>query len=91
MVFYDFTDEVYNISDDSNQTDSLLLYKEMIIFLKQLPLIYQLVFNMHVIDGYTHAEIATMLKISEGTSKSNLSRAKQMLQKQLAIFFETNK
>ena len=63
----------------------------MIAYLKELPTIYQLVFNMHVIDGYTHNEIASMLHITEGNSRSNLSRAKQMLQKQLTTFFEINK
>jgi RNA polymerase sigma-70 factor (ECF subfamily) len=41
------------------------------------------VFNLYVLDGYTHDEIAKMLNISEGTSKSNLSKARENLKKML--------
>lgn len=46
---------------------------------QQLPVGYRTVFNLYAIEGYSHAEIADMLQISEGTSKSQLSRAKMML------------
>jgi RNA polymerase sigma factor (sigma-70 family) len=49
----------------------------------QLPVGYRTVFNMHVIEGFGHAEIASTLAISEGTSKSQLSKAKSLLQKML--------
>lgn len=42
--------------------------------IQELPNRYRMVFNLYVMDGYTHREIAEMLEISEGTSKSNLSR-----------------
>jgi RNA polymerase sigma-70 factor (ECF subfamily) len=42
---------------------------------------YRTVFNLYVIEDYSHKEIAEMLGISEGTSKSNLAKAKQNLQK----------
>lgn len=51
--------------------------------IQKLPNKYRLVFNLQVLDGYSHKEIATMLEISEGTSKSNLARAKQMLKKEI--------
>lgn len=86
IVFQNIEEAVYEISDESSNADSVLMYKEMIQYLKELPMNYQLVFNMHVIDGYTHAEIATILNMNEGTSKSNLYRAKQMLQKKLSVF-----
>ena len=44
---------------------------------------YRLVFNMYAIEGYSHKEIGEMLGISEGTSKSNLSRGRQFLQKKI--------
>jgi len=44
---------------------------------------YRLVFNMYALEGYSHKEIAETLDISEGTSKSNLSRARVILQKKL--------
>jgi RNA polymerase sigma-70 factor (ECF subfamily) len=51
--------------------------------IQQLPDRYRLVFNLYVLDNYSHKEIAELLKVSEGTSKSNLSRARQALRKQL--------
>jgi RNA polymerase sigma factor (sigma-70 family) len=45
---------------------------------------YRAVFNLHIIEGYPHQEIAEMLGISESTSKSQLSRARKLLQEQLA-------
>jgi RNA polymerase sigma-70 factor (ECF subfamily) len=48
-------------------------------FIQQLPNRYRLVFNLYVLDNYTHKEIAEMLLISVGTSKSNLSRARVLL------------
>jgi RNA polymerase sigma factor (sigma-70 family) len=47
--------------------------------IQELPDRYRLVFNLYVLDGYSHNEIADMLKINIGTSKSNLSRARQIL------------
>lgn len=49
----------------------------------QLPAGYRTVFNLHVIEGMNHGEIAGLLGISEGTSKSQLSKAKSLLQKML--------
>ncbi len=51
--------------------------------IQQLPNQYRLVFNLYVLDGFSHKEIAAMLGISEGTSKSNLSRARMTLKKRL--------
>jgi RNA polymerase sigma factor (sigma-70 family) len=53
--------------------------------IQTLPTGYKSVFNMYEIEGYSHKEIAEMLGISEGTSKSQLSRAKQMLKKELIL------
>jgi RNA polymerase sigma factor (sigma-70 family) len=51
--------------------------------IQQLPDQYRLVFSLYQLDGYSHKEISKMLSISEGTSKSNLHRAKVILKKQL--------
>ena len=48
-----------------------------------LPDGYKMVFNLYAIEGFKHHEIATMLKISEGTSKSQLSQARKLLQHQI--------
>jgi DNA-directed RNA polymerase specialized sigma24 family protein len=47
---------------------------------QQLPKGYKTVFNLFVVDGYGHAEIAKMLNISENTSKTQLFKARQILQ-----------
>jgi RNA polymerase sigma-70 factor (ECF subfamily) len=56
---------------------------EIIDRIQELPPSYRMVFNLHVIEGYTHDEIAAMLGISTGTSKSNLSVARNKLKKML--------
>ena len=52
---------------------------------QQLPDRYRLVFNLYALDSFYHIEIAEMLKISEGTSKSNLSRARVLLKQRVEI------
>jgi RNA polymerase sigma-70 factor (ECF subfamily) len=54
-------------------------------FIQKLPDRYRLVFNLYVLDNYSHQEIAKLLNISEGTSKSNLSRGRKILKQQLEI------
>jgi RNA polymerase sigma factor (sigma-70 family) len=71
---------VWETPDSSADADQLLLYKDLIILVKELPPAYRAVFNLYVIDGYTHSEIAGLLNIAIGTSKSNLSKARQLLQ-----------
>lgn len=56
---------------------------ELLTYIQRLPDKYRLVFNLYVLDDFSHKEIATMLEISEGTSKSNLSRARVLLKKML--------
>jgi RNA polymerase sigma-70 factor (ECF subfamily) len=48
--------------------------------IESLPLGYKTIFNLYAIEGYSHQEIAKMLGIQEGTSKSQLSRARGLLQ-----------
>ena len=69
--------------DSEQLADEQLIYKDLIFQLKKMPPSYRAVFNMHVIDGYSHSEIATHLGISIGTSKSSLAKAKAFLQKYL--------
>lgn len=58
-------------------------YEDLIRLVQELSPAYRTVFNLYVIDGYTHEEIAGMLSISVGTSKSNLSKARVNLQARL--------
>jgi RNA polymerase sigma-70 factor (ECF subfamily) len=56
---------------------------DLLTLIGELPTGYRIVFNLYAIDGYSHKEIAEQLGINENTSKSQLSRARTMLQKQL--------
>ena len=85
-----YPDQVLNISDKEQDADQQLLYKQLILLIKDLPPMYRTVFNMYVIDGFNHLEIADMLKIPVGTSKSNLSRAKAILQANIKKMEEQN-
>ena len=68
-----------------------LAEKDIIQLVQQLSPGYRTVFNMYVIEGYTHRQIAEILEISEGTSKSQLSRAKMILQGLVKTFVEKRK
>ena len=73
-------ENVWEDTSKHDDADQQLLYNQIIILIKELPPQYRIVFNMYVIDGFNHLEIANILKIPVGTSKSNLSRARAMLQ-----------
>ncbi len=60
-----------------------LSVKDLLDLINTLPDGYRLVFNLYVIEGYQHDEIATMLGIQPGTSRSQLVKARNMLQKQI--------
>jgi RNA polymerase sigma-70 factor (ECF subfamily) len=53
--------------------------RELADLIRQLPTGYQTIFNLHVVEGYTHVEIGQMLGINEGTSRSQYSRARALL------------
>ena len=74
------SDAVWNESSECDDADQLLLYKDLMEQVGKLPPMYRTVFNMHVIDGLNHNEIAALLGIAVGTSKSNLWKARQILQ-----------
>ncbi len=68
---------------DQNGADNQLAEGELLAMLHSLPAGYRAVFNLYAIEGYSHKEIADMLNITEGTSKSQLSKARAMLQRKL--------
>lgn len=57
--------------------------QEILAIVQQLPPAYRTVFNLYVVEGYPHKDIGEMLGISEGTSKSNLAKARTKLQKMI--------
>ena len=74
------SDEAENIADYA-YADQNLNAEELLALISELPSGYRTVFNLYAIEGYAHMEIAEMLGISESTSKSQLHRARAMLQK----------
>lgn len=66
-------------TEDNGSVSIDIIFKSI----QELPEKYRLVFSLYQLDDYSHKEIAHMLTISEGTSKSNLHRAKQILQKKI--------
>ncbi|HBK72466.1 MAG TPA: RNA polymerase subunit sigma-70 [Flavobacteriaceae bacterium] len=80
LISEEIPDEVDVEIDDENISLDFLLD-----LIQGLPTRYRLVFNLYVLDGYPHKEIASMLSISEGTSKSNLSRAKVILRNKIDL------
>ena len=82
-------DQAKNESEGENIISGIS-YQEIISMLQKLPPSYRTVFNLHVLEGYKHEEIANMLHITVGTSKSNLFKAKESLKKIMNDFFEAD-
>lgn len=73
--------------DDKIEIDDEDISLEYLLkIIQELPNQYRLVFNLYVLDGYSHQEIAEMLTINLGTSKSNLARAKMILREKIELF-----
>jgi RNA polymerase sigma factor (sigma-70 family) len=79
----DIEESHYEMSDNNESAIDMMTYKEIMAILQKLSPVYRTVFNLYVIDGYKHEEIAEQLNISVGTSKSNLSKARANIQKML--------
>lgn len=83
-TFLNIVDE--NFADNEVEVeleDDEISFDYLLRIIQELPDRYRLVFNLFAIDGYSHQEISEMLKISIGTSKSNLSRARLILKEKL--------
>ncbi len=78
IVHEDIEDDVVTEIDDDEITLDYLLS-----IIQELPDRYRLTFCLYVLDGHSHKEIAQMLEINEGTSKSNLARARTILKKKI--------
>ena len=73
--------EDFDAIDNAFDIENEMHGNELLEIINQIPEGYKVIFNMNVIEGYTHKEIAKELNISEGTSKSQLSKAKSLLRK----------
>ena len=82
---YRYYNDQFAQNEDAVDTISA---KELNSFVQKLPDGYRVVFNLYVMEGYKHREIAEMLSISENTSKSQLLKAKKMLRSQLEKVLE---
>lgn len=86
--------KVFDIKDESQIEDTVdddivdegLPLDYLLQIIQELPDQYRLVFSMYVMDGYSHKEIGEMLGISNGTSKSNLARARGILKTKIETF-----
>ncbi|GAB3223156.1 RNA polymerase sigma factor [Hymenobacter seoulensis] len=78
-------DLTYDTPATPAEAESQLNADDMLALLAELPAGYRTVFNLYALEGYTHPEIGELLGISEGTSKSQLSKARAMLQRRLAV------
>ena len=84
VSMYNVTEAQENTIEDKEwKVLDNLAEKDILNLVNQLSPGYKAVFNMHVIEGYSHKEIADMLGINEGTSKSQLARAKIVLKKMI--------
>jgi RNA polymerase sigma factor (sigma-70 family) len=73
----------FGLLDSSETSLDMMSYKEIIELVQRLSPTYRMVFNLYVIDGYKHEDIAKQLNISVGTSKSNLAKARANIQKMI--------
>jgi len=76
-------EDIENSNDYSNAMETELEVNDIQQLIDELPEGYKMVFMMYAIEGYKHHEIANMMNISEGTSKSQLFKARQLLQQKI--------
>lgn len=82
VAYLDHLDEMTSSEVSIIET---LSAQELIGLLQKLPTGYRIVFNMYAIEGYSHKEIAEYLGIAEGTSKSQLAKARKVLREKLEL------
>jgi RNA polymerase sigma factor (sigma-70 family) len=80
---FDVLDVEDSSFENAPEAFSKIALNDLLTFIQQMPRGYQTVFNLFAIEGYSHKEIGEMLNISEGTSRSQLARARQILQEKL--------
>jgi len=81
---------VYDSKNYSNDIIEKITADELIELIQELPPRYRMVFNLFVMEGMNHKEISEEMKITEGTSKSNLARARDILKRKvIELYGET--
>ena len=79
--------EAWGVTSESASQIQTIGYKELMKLIADLPAGYRTVFNMYVIEGYTHKEIGDALGISDVTSRSQLQRARTILQEKITELY----
>jgi len=83
VLFLDVFDT--NIAEEEELELAPIEQEKLLEYIQELPDQYRLVFNLYVFEKMKHREIAALLEISEGTSKSNFNRAKSILKKKILM------
>ncbi len=81
-IWTDISEAEYEIGYQDNSFDQLNV-NQLLKLIEQLPVGYRMVFNLYAIEGFSHKEIAETLQIDEGTSRSQLAKARKALQSML--------
>lgn len=81
-IFDLISENMPDVADVEIETDDVS-FDFLMKIIQELPDRYRMVFNLYVTDGYSHKEIAEMLSITDGTSKSNLARARIILKEKI--------
>jgi RNA polymerase sigma-70 factor (ECF subfamily) len=87
-VSFDASFDELHRTDVEEENFVSLSAEQMLNAVADLPPSYRTVFNLFVLDGFSHKEVAAELSISEGTSKSNLSKAREILKRTLSKLIE---
>ena len=87
-VMYTVEDiSIYDSKHSSNDTIEKITADELIELIQELPPRYRMVFNLFVMEDMSHKEISEMMQISEGTSKSNLARGREILKRKVTELY----
>ncbi len=85
-----FTEDIKVYDEVANNIKTEMEVEEIQCLIDSLPEGYRMVFVMYAIEGYKHSEIAELLKITEGTSKSQLFKARKLLQQRINVLNKTS-
>jgi RNA polymerase sigma factor (sigma-70 family) len=88
--FSEMTEELRDIRQQDAGILSSLNEREILKLISNLPPGYRIIFNLYVLEGYSHDEIAVLLKINSGTSRSQLAKARRTLQEQILLQQKTS-
>ncbi len=86
VKFLEIAEKDYAETEDLEIDNEAISLDYLMQIIQELPERYRLVFNLYVLDGYSHKEISEMLDITTGTTKSNLARARMILKDKIDLY-----